>query len=172
MTAITSEDAVQLRLYRSISSGGGLIVKVRAIPMVEEYMSGLGNGQRQDIRNYARYWLPQIESDMLQVYQMDTNMGVIETGGVAFRLDTPGNPLNHYDTSPLTGMPRTVANISFLRLVGISKDPGVAFRVKGIFGIDAIKATRASIASAIHAFFEAYVRPVDLRVSVVLTGKE
>lgn len=155
------ETCIQVNLRRSAI---GLMVNVKALPRVEDFVRSLGSGETVDVRTLGRHWVPNKEQ-VLAVYAMATNPGSLTTdSGLRFRIDRPGWPLSEYDANSLTA--GEVINLSFLRLAGISEGDGVTFGVKGVFTMEALNRLRDGIGDASRRFYISYMKPINLTVMV------
>jgi hypothetical protein len=125
------------------------------------------------------------------VYQMTNNPGLIhlENEGFSFRLDKPGWPLTEtprdgalryrgeafapgdepYDGPariPDLG-PKETLNLSFLRLVGISRSEGVTFGVRGVFTPEQVDRLALQIEAATKKFYQTFLKPYKLVITVM-----
>lgn len=150
------ETVISITLSRGRS---GLSVTVKAHPQVEEFAQSFSSGEHTDVRTFGRYWTPLREADRLWVYSY--YQPLLEANGkpdsrVSYTLNKPGGLLFEDE----------VANISFLRLVGVSEGAGVSFNVKGVYSLDLLRQIRDRVMEASKQFYVTYLKPVDLTVMV------
>jgi hypothetical protein len=161
---VSVEDQIKVKLYRSFD---GLIVKVWADPKVEEFIRSLSVDTPVDLKVLGRYWSALPEAPPLMVYRVaDLTLmsGVLGSGDCTYRLDQPGQALSVIDHGTLSGIPRTVINMGFLRLVGISQGNGITFKVSGVYPSDHLRSMRDAIGAASRSFYITYMKPMKLRV--------
>ncbi len=146
------ETCVQVTLHRDHK---GLMVQVKAHKAVEDFMRTASNGEVQRVDAAGRGWRELAGEKPLEFYHF--TKPATERDG--FTLGNIGKPLVETDAS----LP---VNLSFLRLRGISEGAGVRFTIPGVFGADIARATRDRIATAARRFYQDYLRPMDLTVTV------
>lgn len=156
---MTEEGTRQIRTGLKRTSNG-LLVSVIAQPEIEALVQGWGDGEPGDVKAYGRFWLPAEEGDLL-VYPLDKSPGPLALEKGNFVIDRPGRPLIEGET----------VNLSFLRLVGISKG-GVRFLIKGVYDTDGLVDLVNRINIAKRRFYLAYMRPVSLTVTLTTTKQE
>ena len=135
-----------------------IVMGVRVIPMMETFIKGLGNGEARPSSAYpnAKLWLPlNPESPPLMVYQIAP---LPPRSG--YRLDCVGMDFE------VEGL----INLSFLRLVGLSKPEGVKFRINGVYSEERLLQLGDRIGSAVESLYKDYLNPIDLSV-VVHSGR-
>lgn len=138
----------------------GLSITIRTTTAIEEFVRGLGDGSLLDIRTMGRFWVPSGKEDSLKVYQIASQM--TETYNNRYRLDQPGQPLYAFNDSG-----SGYANLSFLRLAGISEDSGVTFYIKGVYTMESIKSMRDHTLEAVRNFYISYLKPIDYSIQVI-----
>lgn len=169
------ETKIQFTLRRS---GHGLTIWVKTHPSVEELMKSLGNGELSDVRTYGRHWTPIPKESELQVYHMETG----SMQGATWRLDKVGGQILSpiMDDAPIphnTGAPTftrhptnwtsaQIANLSFLRLVGVSEGVGVTFGVHGVFTFDQLASMKDKLTEGCKGLCKAYLTPVNYTVGI------
>ena len=158
------EIVTQVTLARSIKVGkmglGGLSITVKVHPGIEEFAKALGNGDKRDVKSYGRHWA-QIDQPLF-IYDHDPGLVKLETlkaeDGTQFHIGFPGGPMYIEGSA--------ILNVSFLRLVGISEGAGVTFGVAGVYTLDSMRTFRDKISSACRKYYEHFLRPVSLAVTV------
>lgn len=162
------ENVINVGLIRSTK---GLSLTVRTHPHVEDFFRNASVGEPQDVRGLGRYWAPLDPNANLFAYQVALEPLAIElsTGQMLqARFDRVGRLLSEHENegTKYGGGPTTI-NMSFLRLVGISEGTGVTFRLKGVYSDQQVKAYWDAIQSASKRFYMAYLKPINLYLSVV-----
>lgn len=159
------ETNLTISLYRSAA---GLTVSVKAHPVIETLMRGLGNGEQVDTRLSGPYWRP-VHSDgpLLRVYNIgnDTFPVFMLDGGGSCSMTRVGMPLLEPRTAPDGRMQNSV-NLSFLRLVGISEGTGVVFNVRGVHTYEALTKMKDQLGEAYKQFYRMYMKPVQMDIVV------
>ena len=160
------EIVVEIRFRRNAS---GLMIGARTVPAIEDFMRGLGDGSAVDVRAAGRLWVP-LCGDTLMAYAMTT--GFPGENSHEFELTQLGKPIiNNYNSKDggLLSLPLhagSTANLSFLRLVGISEGEGVTFGVKGVYSLDFIRSMRDQVLDACRKFYVTYLKPIDFCVQI------
>jgi len=158
--------SVQVQVGRSED---GLTIAVRTTPKLETFFSNAAAGviDPADLR-LNRYWMMKDGGYIMNLYGMSPEkcmQGVIPIRGggstYGYTLDTPGRRIIQSDASERGN----IINLSFLRAVNISKE-GIEFSVKGVYTEDQVMAIRDSIVTATNAFYEAFLRPINLTINL------
>jgi len=139
---------------------GGVSVTVRALPRVEEFMQNLGNGT-VDPQTSGRYWIS-FDERPLSAYIIQPVQAPMSDDGSAVSLNRLGQPL--LMTHPDSG--NTVVNLSLLRLRGISEGTGVTFGLRGVYSLTELHKVRDKLVCASRRFYDEFVRPVDIGVTI------
>lgn len=161
------ETSLTMTLIRSSS---GLTVSVKAHPRVEEFMRGLGTGESVAVKASGPYWLPVGSgAKPLMVYTQTQNVDPVQlnSGDVA-NVNRCGHPMIEAYSSPdgSIGRGRSLVNLSFLRLVGISEGPGITFAVRGVHTYEAVNKMRESLGEAYKQFYRTYMKPIKMDIVV------
>lgn len=145
---------------------GGLIVSVKTLPRVEEFMQSLGQGETVDVGTVGRHWFP-ISGQPLQAYIIQSlNASRKQSDDGSFvTLDKLGSPLLLTDSE--RGDKYPTVNLSFLRLRGISEGAGVMFGIKGVFSLDELQSFEKHLTAAQRKFYNDYMRPIDITIQLV-----
>jgi hypothetical protein len=146
-------------------SPAGLTITVKAHTNVEEFFANLEEKHTTDPRLASRTWSP-VDGDELMVYYSGNAQKfgrLVGDDGNMFTLDTIGGQLIESSN---------VLNLSFLRLVGISKDAGVSFSVRGVYSMDYMQNLRTRIGAAARRFYIDYVRPIDLNLNLIISTQD
>ena len=162
---------IQATLRRNLSllnkDCQGLSLTINALPIVEDFMRSLGNGELIDIRTLGRHWMPIPATERLSCYHLQQALGILQTpNGVPYQLDRPNGPLSEYDNDSPIGNGRLVLNLGFLRLAGISEAQGVTFAVKGVQTLEGMRQIGDQYIDAFKHFFITYLKPIDISVQV------
>lgn len=162
----SGEVCIQVQLSRGVRADktSGLTVSVQALPRVEDFIRSLGTGETTDVRTIGRHWSPIEKEGHLLVYNLNTNIGIQSQSYSPYRIDRPGWPILE---AAHGGQPMHLANLSFLRLVGISEGPGVSFGVKGVFTLEHLRQMRDLVMEASRQFYISYLKPVQLSYQVI-----
>lgn len=158
------------------SMGTGEVTDIRMHGRHWVPADGRVNGNRRN---------PPGEQGPLMIYQLSVNPGLIPLeDGTAFRIDKPGWQLNDVkdqedqEAAPAAGgrrfvMPttqqvyyKTVTNLSFLRLVGISEGAGVKFGVDGVFTTEEVDRLASRIQLSARRFYVQYMKTITQMVTV------
>lgn len=146
----------------------GVSVRVKVAEEVEEFIKSMGSGIIHDVRTYGIYWKPQ-GGTTLDIYNISSNEKdpMMASDGSHFVLNKPGQPLLLLEDHPDIAPTEEVLNLSFLRLVGISKGNGVTFTVKDVCDKEQLADLRDRIQSAIESFYVKYLKPINLIVTIL-----
>lgn len=129
-----------------------LTFNVTAKPQVEEFMRALGNGSKKELAlvNAKPTWTA-VGDAPLEVYHQGMKINI-----PGFHLDNVGGPLQGENDS---------VNLSFLRLVGISKG-GVSFKVSEVYSTSQLDKLQAAFANAFDKLYHEYIKPENRAVIV------
>lgn len=160
--------AIQACISRNAS---GLNIEIRASEKLEAFFRQLsGNAEEQvDMRTIGRFWTLKENGGAMNLYAMPADpelQGIIPLNGLngvsGYRLDRPGTRILEPDRDG-RGL---VVNISFLRLVGISGINGMNIGVRGVYGEPAVHRIYDSIINASATFYESFLKPIKLSVTM------
>ena len=163
------ETVVEVRFRRNVA---GLLINARTVRAIEDFMQGLGDGSTVDVRTAGRLWVP-TTSTPLMAYSMSN--GFPGEHNNIFRLDQLGRNIivaSREGEPFLSSTNEPVANLSFLRLVGISEGAGVQFGVKGVYSLDTVVTMRDQVIEASRRLYIAYLKPIDFCVQVNVSTQE
>lgn len=155
---MSQELCMKIRLSRVQQ---GYSVTVWASPLVEEFMKSLGTGRdgdTEDLSHFGGRW--RSTSEALRVWNASNMDNVFR--GQTFTLDSIGAPLDLTHTHG-----EQWVNLSFLRLVGISREGGVTFVVQGVHTLEALRTIKNNIATGVQRLYSEFIRPVDLSIELV-----
>jgi len=172
-TQITPTKWVSLSISRGPIRGPlrnvvGCIVHVVADPSVEEFMRNASRDvANDDPALYDSRWYP-LSNGPLHMYKVSgESLGV---RGYDYSLDYPGSDLQIQrkvrSDMGLSEM-KLISNLSFLRLVGISKPEGVKFGVFGAFGEEHLHKVSNKLLQATKLFLKDFIVPVDVSWQIV-----
>lgn len=137
---------------------GGVQMNVRALPEVEEFVKGLGDGATIPLSQYGGIWSAPGEAVEPLVYNLDQAMRSADftLGGIG---------------EALVDERRGHANLSFLRFKGISQEGGVTFVVKSPMSRTMIRGIGPVLSRAASRLVDEYISPVDIEIRVILSAK-
>jgi hypothetical protein len=145
----------------------GLILRLQARRDVEEFLSGLAQGRTVAADAVGEGWYncgP--EGAQLEVYDADSPL---DPRG--YSLDHVGGPLliTRNDNRVRAGLvaPDEMANLAFLRIVGISAEGGVTVGLVGAYSSEYVKRVRNILPGAIKQFLQDYLVPITVNLQVI-----
>lgn len=154
--------AICHRLSRTLA---GLRINIQCHPEVEAFMQQLaGDAEVEPVGLSGRYWVKPkgLEGD-LNVYTLPQELhGPKYAGGLTYRLDRPGHPL----LLGAGGDGAQVLNLSTIRLVGAGGLEGISFQAAGVHSDTAVDQLKTAYASASKAFYDQFMKPMNISVSV------
>lgn len=159
------ESCVSLSFRRNMA---GLSLSVKTHPGIETFFRSLSTGEFSDVTGIGRHWIP-IGGVPLRIHNLVEQVPTISIeAGRRIRFDRPGQQLLAPSgaTSP-DGVPLQDVNLSFLRLIGISEGAGVTFTVRGVYSEQAVNQMRDTLAEAAKKFYQTFMKPINLTVSIV-----
>lgn len=144
----------------------GLIVRVQADPAVEEFMKLHSKDHRVEVAAFGQSWLPLTKDQEFEAYNMP-KLPVNQYAFGRYTVDAVGRPL-------LTGQrglgedagPLNTVNLSFFKLVGISKPEGVRFGVVGAYSLDYIANLNRQLLAEAKQFLMDYITPIDITLKL------
>lgn len=148
----------------------GLQLRVKAHAALELFMRGLSVPDQPpiEVALQDRYWVPPTGKPPLMAYRMSGPLPTLTnplTGMPMFTLERLARPL--LDDGDGGGRDRDLpVNLSYLRLIGISESQGIAFNIRGVYSLDALRNLQERISYAQQQFYVNYIRPVNLSVIV------
>lgn len=151
-----------ISLWRA-SGNKGLAVNVHTHPKLEALMMSFGDGSAKPIALFGPHWV----GEQLEVYDLNepAPLGmIIVHGGLKCTLNKVAEPRlfvaegSERDRTP-------VINISFLRLVGSSRDGGVSFTIPGVYTLKDLNQTGEVIKLATKRIIIDYL--ADVKINVV-----
>lgn len=154
---------VTLRLIRS-PRHRGIIVHVRTCQLFEDYFKELSNGNTNDINDYVgnvptdTLWRPIGDAPLL-IYGGEKKAYANLQSDFRYSLSYVGNVLNLQNVS--SG--QLDANISFLRIVGISGEEGVKFLMpKSVMSEPEMQRMRDLLLRSTKNFYLNFIKPVEV----------
>jgi hypothetical protein len=148
----------------------GLVLTVRAQREVEDFMSGLANGRRLPVDAVGEAWYAVgSEETPLEFYAVESQF----ENKRAYSLDQVGGPLLITQPSPrgiVSSPADDIANLSFLRLAGISGEGGVSIGLVGAYSWDYINRARSAMPMALKQFLHDYLVPITINLQVINKG--
>lgn len=142
----------------------GLLVEVKAHPLIEDFIRSLGSGKTQSLeenigRGRTGWTVTDPEAGPIAVWHMGQNLELPPGEREQFYLNLPGYGLL-YDN---------IINLSFLRIAGISN--GVSFiSERDVYPIAFRRELKRRIGDAFRRFCMDYIKPV--KITLVMTGLE
>lgn len=138
----------------------GLILDVRADPMVEDFFQGKAGGKVTAVEALGPSWIPIAPTEKLESYVIDK--GAIP--GNAVTLANVGRPLL-IDTRGIDMNGSLKVNLSFLMLKDISK--GLRVGVLGAYSMDFINKFNRDAITEGDRFFRDYIVPISVNLRIV-----
>lgn len=161
------ESTIRIGLRRTKN---GLTVFAWARPEIEDFTRNVLGGGSNDVipvRTIGRYWEPAGSTKDLLIYGTIANLETLTLdNGDTVNLTRVGMPIIEPQNHPATGARIDQINLGFMRLQGISEGSGVAFTVKGVYTLDAVKKLQDKLTIASRKFYITYLKPVELTVQV------
>lgn len=150
--------------------GVGIRLNIKARAGVEEFIKQLSGGRTTTVDAYGDAWHSEDENP-LEVYILDD----VEHAD-NYTLLAVGAPLLQYPSVPrrnsLSSLnevsnQKTIANLSVLRLVGISKPEGVTIGVQGMYSGGYVQTLRTQFPAVTKQFLQDYIVPITLNLEIV-----
>lgn len=161
-----------------LSGKVGLRLTIKARPEIEALMSNLAKDKKIGTDAYGDLWYNCVNPDEpLEVYAVDPDLS-----GSGYTLNQVGQPLLVTPTVPrvrnaIAGLGDAVrvdgeiANISFLKLVGISRDTGVTLGLSGAYSSDYVmNRLKPMFSKAITTFLRDYIVPTTFNLHIISKG--
>lgn len=169
------ETYINMTFRRSMS---GLTLAIKTHPSVEEFFRNLSTGELADTRAAGRYWTAIAKDAPLMAYNLAEGIPLLHIDSrrrarfdwLGRQLITPQSADHAAEGGELGGRSSGVeVNLSFLRLAGIGDGAGVTFQLKGVYSDLAVQEMHDHIAEAAKRFYQIYMKPINLNVSIVTT---
>lgn len=143
--------------------GMGLVVRISALPEVEEFMKGVGGGVKDPIEAYGRGWTPLHEHDLpLEIYKLTK---VVH--GMNNKIYSLGYPTRELFVEG------EILNLAFLRLVGISVGNGISFVIaKEVYSREELFKLRDKLTKAISNFCLDFIMPHEAMGVIEASGNK
>lgn len=153
----------------------GLRLHIRANEELEQFMRNISKGKTVPVEALTEDWL-RIPQDKLHAYTASFDSHPQE-----YSLSAIGAPLliesqGEGEDEPPNALIRrrveksTIVNLSFLTLVGISKEEGITLGISGVYSFEYIQNVRNLIPQAIKKFLHDYLVPVTINLSIIQKG--
>jgi hypothetical protein len=144
----------------------GLIVRVKTDPAVENFMRLHSNDQRVEVGAFGPAWMA-LSQEPLEAYNVP-KLPMNQYAFGRYTVDAVGRPL-------LTGQrglgdegaALNTVNLSFFKLVGISKPEGVRFGVVGAYSVDYITNLNRQLLTEAKQFLVDYITPIDITLKLM-----
>ena len=137
-------------------TSGKLDIWVKALPEVEKVFKDLGKNRKEAVEAYGKEWTPLDKGTALLVYSLDTE----PSPTAAYTLMRPGMTLLSNDGR------NNKFNLSFLRLVGISRPEGIRFSVSGPCTKGFVKDVADLVLRETNKFLYDHVVPVQINLRI------
>ena len=136
---------------------GRVSVYVQTLPEIEEVFSAGTTRRLTSSREEENgLWMPAEDGQELMIYQVRREDKLdVALRQAPFTITHPGARLF---------LGTNVPNISFIRLVGVSK--GIEFQVDEMFSTDGLQTCTHALGQAIASFYNALVVPVEAKVVI------
>ncbi len=161
-----SDEWVGLKIARGVrgSKNISLSLTIKGHPDLEEYMSNLANKEVSPVSAYGDLW-ESLDNKALEVYNIErsfpSQLYSLESVGLALLPNFAADYGKKAVSSP------DLANISFLKLVGISRPEGVTVGIVGPYSADYIYKFKQLWPGAVRQFLQDYIVPITINLSVV-----
>lgn len=133
----------------------GLVVHVKTVPEIEEFMKALGDA-KDAVEVYGRSWQPHAPTRDLEVYRQNNSL----TG------DQPLSYTISKPCEPLVDLKVERVNLSFLRFVGVGDPQGVCFVITEPFSEPYVtKLSRMLVLECKH-FVQDFIVPVHINLRI------
>jgi hypothetical protein len=149
----------------------GLVLRIKARPEVEQYMSALAKGNYSPVDAHGDGWYNcNPKGNPLEVY--DTEVA-IDAANKSYTLSAVSQALI---TTPedrqgrlniAAGHRDAQINLSFLKLVGISSEEGVTVGLAGAYSADYVNKVRNLLGPTVRQFLQDYLVPITINLSIV-----
>jgi hypothetical protein len=144
----------------------GLLLTIKANPLVESFFSSLSKNQTIDVDAYGDLWSNAGGKETLKVYNVDEpfnnkSYNLREVGMPLLNLGGGRNGLQLGDEDA------GVLNLSFLKLVGISNPDGVTLGISGAYSKGYIQKIQNKLPEATQRFLHDYVVPITVNLHLV-----
>jgi hypothetical protein len=152
-------------LFSTYPTKDGLLVRVKAHSIVEEFFKSLGSGETTPISLHGKKWSPANPNSSLLVYHQSRPINQTPH----YDTNIPGQSLGlHYGGDPHGDWP---ANLSFLKLKGISDPAGVEFYSQDVFSLDFRRnILKRNTANAFRRFVQDHLKPI--KVTLIMSSQE
>ncbi len=132
----------------------GLYLKAKADKRVEDFIAKLGYGESQPLEVYSRLWVPPT-GRALRIYNLTNDLdGRFRD---KYSIGLPGAGLDVDGT----------INLSFLRLVGLSSEDGVSFKIELPMSRSRVGTMRAQLIDGVRELLQEYIVPVHVTMKLV-----
>jgi hypothetical protein len=132
----------------------GLILFVRAMPEVENFIKSLCDGGVDPVEMYSREWFSVDVAKPVYIHRLERD---IPTASSSYTIAHPGEPLRSKEGK---------YNISFLRIVGIGSPEGVTFGVAGPFSKEFIRIFMEGACKEVRTLISEYIVPVHINLRI------
>jgi hypothetical protein len=152
----------------------GLIVTVKAEPIIEEFMKTASLGNTINISEFGVDWCS-LNSEPLEIYDIAEN-AALHLDNSNFTIFAPNRKLllggdlrdeGEIDFIDKRNPNSRMVNLSFLRFAGISKPDGVSFGVTGAHSKLFIQEFATKSIKAAKYLVEEYIVPINLNVRLI-----
>jgi hypothetical protein len=150
----TSNHAIEIDLKRAVKHRG-ILITVRVWPEVETFFEQWSGGL-QERPSHGRLWHPIVATDPLNLW----SLGIPNLGPNSSKPFS----LLHGGANLITdgGFP----NISFIRLVGASREEGQSCVVEAVMSQSELAQIGQRISEACHLFYSEYLQPINIKAFV------
>ena len=162
----SGESVVRVLLRRTSK---GLAVNVQAHRAVEEFFRANAEGHTVDARTVGRFWshpedTAEARKPLIAYDRRTSTLDMQNYDGGSNNFERLGQPLSEPIISRASGLATKQANLSFLRLQGISEPDGVTFILRGVYSTEAVREMKDIIANGVKQFYASYLKPVEMSV--------
>jgi hypothetical protein len=150
----------------------GLVINVKARPELEEFMKNLSDGRTIEASAYPdNNWINNNDPRLpLTLYNVDRHLGI-----GSYSMEAIGGPLLLQPQPRPRGVPVAAdqandierANLSILKLVGISGEDGINLGIGGIYPPELINKLKQNLLASTQQFLRDYLVPISFRLEIV-----
>lgn len=144
-----------------LRSAVGLIVRVKADSAIEDFMRLNSKEAVHDVTAYGNSWVPLTAHQEFKAYNVP-KLPPNQYSFGRYTIDSVGRPLLMSQRGLGEEGLLNLVNLSFFKIVGISKPEGVRFGVLGAYSLDYINQLNRQLLVEAKQFLLDYITPVDI----------
>lgn len=148
----------------ALTSTIGLILTIKGNRQIEDYMRGLSRDQKIDVSTYGDMWYNCGSDEPLNVYAIEE--GFASRKYSLTQVNLPLLSANN-DGARLRGPDEETVNLSFLKLVGISRPEGITLGIAGAYSAQYLSTLRLKLPVATEQFLRDHLVPITINLSLI-----